>query len=144
MMRLNATAAAAMTEMTVDAATDITGFGLLGHLSEMVRAAHVGAVVSASSVPLLPGTREMLAAGHVPGGSRRNLESLSGRLLVAENVSPEIPLLLADAQTSGGLLIAVPAAHAAALCAALLASGDLAAKVGKIIADHPGLIEIVP
>jgi selenide,water dikinase len=85
-------------------ATDVTGFGLLGHLYKLVRASGVSAVVEAAAVPYLEATRASYAAGFVPGGSRRNLDWV--RPQVDSSVSDDELLLLADAQTSGGLLVA--------------------------------------
>ncbi len=104
MTTLNADASRAAVDAEVRAATDVTGFGLLGHLLKLARASGVSAVVDAAAVPYLEGARSSLAQGFVPGGSRRNLE------WVIPHVSSSLPedelLLLADAQTSGGLLIA--------------------------------------
>ena len=88
----------------VRAATDVTGFGLLGHLYKMARASGVSAVVDARAVPYLDGARESLRDGYVPGGSRRNLDWVRPHL--EASVDDEELVLLADAQTSGGLLIA--------------------------------------
>lgn len=85
-------------------ATDVTGFGLLGHLMKLTRASNVTAVIDSSSVPYLDGTISSLKAGYLPGGSRRNLDWV--RPHMAASVSEEALLLLADAQTSGGLLVA--------------------------------------
>lgn len=104
MTTLNVHASKAALEAGVTCATDVTGFGLLGHLLKMTRASAVSAVIDAASVPYLAGTRPSLAQGFVPGGSRRNLEWV--RPHVNSSVSEDELLLLADAQTSGGLLIA--------------------------------------
>ncbi|MGH9104856.1 MAG: selenide, water dikinase SelD [Acidimicrobiales bacterium] len=104
MVALNRDAAKAALAAGVRAATDVTGFGLLGHLFKMARASGVTAVVNAASVPYLDGARQAAAAGYVPGGSRRNLEWVKPFL---ETDLDELELLLlADAQTSGGLLLA--------------------------------------
>lgn len=104
MAALNDKAAAAALGAGARAATDVTGFGLLGHLYKMARASGVSAVLEASAVPLLAGAREAAAAGHIPGGSRRNLAWVRPHL---ESDLDELELLLlADAQTSGGLLVA--------------------------------------
>jgi selenide,water dikinase len=104
MTELNREASRAALAAGVTAATDVTGFGLLGHLFAMVRASGVSAVVDAAAVPYVEGARESMRDGYVPGGSRRNLEwvrpHLDGR------VDDDELLLLADAQTSGGLLVA--------------------------------------
>jgi selenide,water dikinase len=104
MTRLNDEAAAAALAAGALAATDVTGFGLLGHLFKMARASGLGAVIQASAVPYLPGAREAAAAGHLPGGSRRNLDWV--RPFLRSEVGEDELLLLADAQTSGGLLVA--------------------------------------
>lgn len=103
MTTLNAEASRAGVAAGVRAATDVTGFGLLGHLYKMARASGVDAVVDVSKVPFIDGARETLRDGFVPGGSRRNLDWV--RPHVDSERSEEELLLLADAQTSGGLLI---------------------------------------
>jgi selenide,water dikinase len=104
MVALNDAASAAALAAGVRAATDVTGFGLLGHLYKMARASGVSAVVHAAAVPYLEAARESLAAGFVPGGSRRNLDWVTPHLDASVDVDELI--LLADAQTSGGLLVA--------------------------------------
>jgi selenide,water dikinase len=104
MTTLNADASRAALAAGVTCATDVTGFGLLGHLFKLARASGVGAVVDASAVPYLEGVRESLRDGFVPGGSRRNLDWVRPHL--SSDVDEEELLLLADAQTSGGLLVA--------------------------------------
>lgn len=103
MTRLNAQASEAALAAGVRAATDVTGFGLLGHLFKMLRASGVGAMLESGAVPLIEGALESLRAGHVPGGSRRNLQWVLPHLRA--NVDEDTLLLLADAQTSGGLLV---------------------------------------
>jgi len=105
MTRLNAPAAEAMVEAGADAATDVTGFGLLGHLHSMLRESGVAATVDAASVPLLPSVLELAGEGVVPGGTRRNHEYLGEFVTWGDLEEPE-QLVLADAQTSGGLLVA--------------------------------------
>jgi selenide,water dikinase len=104
MTTLNADAAAAALQAGVECATDVTGFGLLGHLHKLARASGVTAVIDATAVPYLVGARDALKEGYVSGGTRRNLDWVRPHidLTVDENEA----LLLADAQTSGGLLIA--------------------------------------
>jgi selenide,water dikinase len=104
MTTLNAAAATAAVAAGVRCATDITGFGLLGHLMKLVRASGVSAVLDAAAIPYLDGARKALAGGYVSGGSRRNLDWVRPHL--AASVDEEELLLLADAQTSGGLLVA--------------------------------------
>src|SRR4051794_38989681 len=105
MTTLNAAAAVAAVEAGLRAATDVTGFGLLGHLHKMARASGVSAVVDAAAVPYLGGARDAAAAGFVSGGTRRNLDWVRPHLDAGHCDELEL-LLLADAQTSGGLLVA--------------------------------------
>ncbi|HEX8304966.1 MAG TPA: selenide, water dikinase SelD [Jatrophihabitans sp.] len=104
MVALNAGACAAALEAGLSAGTDVTGFGLLGHLYKMARASGVTAVIDAAAVPYLDGARQALADGFVSGGTRRNLDWVRPHL--ASTVAEDELLLLADAQTSGGLLLA--------------------------------------
>ncbi|MFY9808628.1 MAG: selenide, water dikinase SelD, partial [Pseudonocardiaceae bacterium] len=106
MTTLNAAAAAAALAAGARCATDITGFGLLGHLMKLVRASGVSAVLDAAAIPYLDGAREALAAGHVSGGTRRNLDWVRPHVAASASVTEDELLLLADAQTSGGLLVA--------------------------------------
>jgi selenide,water dikinase len=103
MVALNDEASRAALAAGLTTATDVTGFGLLGHLYKMVRASGVSAVVDASAVPYLDGAREALRDGYVPGGTRRNLDWVRPQL--EATVDEDELLLLADAQTSGGLLV---------------------------------------
>jgi selenide, water dikinase len=105
MVALNAEAAAAAVEAGITAGTDVTGFGLLGHLYKLARASNLTAVVDAAAVPYLDGARAALAAGYVPGGSRRNLDWVRPHLDPGGYAEEDL-ILLADAQTSGGLLLA--------------------------------------
>jgi selenide,water dikinase len=147
MKALNATAAHAMLALgsAVHAATDVTGFGLLGHLGNIVRASRCRAVVRASRVPLLPGARAAAERGAIPGGTQRNLRSAEAVADFAPEVSPLDRLLLADAQTSGGLLIAVDSARAEDLVTALVRAGSpvTAAVIGEIVPGRPGTIGVV-
>jgi selenide,water dikinase len=104
MTTLNREASAAALDAGARCATDVTGFGLLGHLFKLVRASGVSAVVDSAAVPYVDGARASLAEGFVPGGSRRNLEWVRPHLDAA--VGEDELVLLADAQTSGGLLVA--------------------------------------
>jgi selenide,water dikinase len=105
MTTLNATASRAALAAGIRCGTDVTGFGLLGHLHKLARASNVTAVVDAESVPYLDGAAESLAAGYVPGGTRRNLDWVSPHTNLTDT-DENTALLLADAQTSGGLLLA--------------------------------------
>ncbi|MFF0991157.1 selenide, water dikinase SelD [Kocuria nitroreducens] len=105
MTRLNRDAAEAALAAGARAATDVTGFGLLGHLHKLCRASEVGAVLDRSAVPLVEGAEQALRDGYVSGGTRRNLDWVRPHLQAAPGVAEEDLLLLADAQTSGGLLV---------------------------------------
>jgi selenide,water dikinase len=108
MLSLNDRAAEIGLDEGATSATDITGFGLLGHLRNLVEAAGLDAELYASSVPLLEGVQDLAAAGTVPGGSKRNLAYASHITSFAASVTETTRLILADAQTSGGLLLCVP------------------------------------
>lgn len=140
MTALNAGAARAALASDVRAATDVTGFGLLGHLGNILRASGVGATLSAAAVPVLAGARDQAAAGVVAGGSRRNLAAAV--VDWAEGVGEVDRILLTDAQTSGGLLLAVPPDRLDALVTALKAEGTLAAAVIGTITPTPGHLRV--
>ncbi|MSR07226.1 MAG: selenide, water dikinase SelD [Gemmatimonadetes bacterium] len=146
MKMLNALAAAAMRAVgkAAHAATDVTGFGLLGHLGNMVQASKVGARVQAGAVPLLPHAREMTARGGVPGGTERNRRSTEAATAWAGAVAEADRILLNDAQTSGGLLIAVDSSRTDELVRALRKIGEpvTAAVIGEITAGPVGTIEV--
>jgi selenide,water dikinase len=105
MTALNDEASRAALASGARAATDVTGFGLLGHLFKLLRASGVGAEVEVAAVPVLEGARAALDGGFISGGTRRNLDWVRGRLDLAPGVGEDDLLLLADAQTSGGLLV---------------------------------------
>jgi len=132
MTTLNRGAADAARRVGVRAATDVTGFGLLGHLAEMVRASQVSAHIDAALVPVFPGLDALVDAGLVPGGSRRNLASIDA-IVDFGSTSPNHRIVLADAQTSGGLLLAVDAPLADALLQALSDAGATGWRVGTIL-----------
>lgn len=145
MSTLNRAAAEVMVEVGVHAATDVTGFGLLGHLYELTRASHVGARISFRQVPVLPEVWDLARAGLVPGGTKRNLKFLmeSEAVSWAAAFDEVERLVLADAQTSGGLLIAVPKARSADLLARLeKAKVPAAARIGELVEDPSGRITV--
>jgi selenide,water dikinase len=141
MTMLNRDAAAAMTEVGVSAATDVTGYGLVGHLLEMCSGSGTGAEIRASAVPVLENAREYLARGFRPAGTLRNVDTFRRR------VDLRIPesefTLLCDAQTSGGLLIAVSPDRLDALEARLRQSGLFYATIGKMT-DQSGKLTLIP
>ncbi len=132
MATLNRGAAELAVAAGVRAATDVTGFGLLGHLRTLARASGVSARIHAQDVPILTGARTLLTQGHVPGGTRRNLEDLADDVAFVPSVEPELRTLLADAQTSGGLLLAVPPEALKGLVTDLAESSPVAAVVGAL------------
>lgn len=142
---LNKAAAEAMVEVGVHACTDITGFGLLGHLYEMTKGSRVGARVSLSQVPVINEAWNLIRKGICPGGTYNNRNFLEGVVRWDPKISEEEQLMLCDAQTSGGLLISVSRRKERALLAALKKAKALAvAKIGEIVKDEEGKIEVVP
>lgn len=140
MKTLNKAASEAMIEAGVTGATDITGFGLLGHLHEMLHGSGVSARIGVSVVPLLPGVRE-LARINVPAGTRGNLRSVEDKIVWGKGVSEEDKVLLADAQTSGGLLIAISQDKLDSLLSGLSARGvETRAVIGKVTTGDAGMI----
>lgn len=140
MTALNDVAARAAVAHGATAATDVTGFGLIGHLRNIVDGSGVGARIDVTRLPLLPGATELAAQGSVPGGSRRNLETIPVEF--GEDVSSMERLLCADAQTSGGLLIAIPEERVRGLIADLRAAGTPAYRVIGEITGERGVIRI--
>lgn len=143
MRRLNADAAASMQEVGVSAATDITGFGLLGHAFEMAAGSGQGLRIDPLRVPLYEGALEHARDGDKPGGLKANRRYVESRLVIeGEGWDPDLLDLLVDPQTSGGLLIAVAEARLDALVAALRARGALSASVIGVVAGEPGTIRV--
>ncbi|MFQ6112772.1 MAG: selenide, water dikinase SelD [bacterium] len=133
MTALNKAGAEAMQAIGVHACTDITGFGLLGHLLEMMQGSNTSAVIQASKVPFLTGVLELAASGMIPGGTRDNLDFTNPFVQYDEKISAIKRLLLNDAQTSGGLLISVPQGKAQSLMELLEEKGvKQATAVGKV------------
>jgi selenide,water dikinase len=137
----NRDASAAMLEVGVSAATDVTGFGLLGHLHIALLASGASATVDAGAVPLLDGALTLAEEGVIPSGTRSNHAFVSTHVAWGELPEAE-QLLLADAQTSGGLLIAVPAGRAEGLAGALAGRGIPAAEIGVVESGPPGSISV--
>ncbi len=140
MASLNAGAAAAMVAVGVNAATDVTGFGLGGHLREMLTGSGLSAVIDVEALPVFEGVRDLLAAGHYPGGSARNLASIDPH--VRGEADHDIRRLIADAQTSGGLLISVSEATSDDLISELTARGSDAWLIGTVADDGAGIITL--
>jgi selenide, water dikinase len=143
MMALNDGAARAARTAGARAATDVTGFGLLGHLRSLLLASGASARLWAGAVPFLPDARILAEAGHVPGGTKRNLDAVAGTTIFDEGIPPVDRLLLADAQTSGGLLVAIRPEAGPDLLAALRCEGTLvAAHIGVLGGGTAGTIEV--
>lgn len=123
----------------VHALTDVTGFGLLGHLSELAFAGRVRARLHLSHIPILEGVPALAAAGVVPGGSAANLKHFGAKVRFPKGLPQDIQLVLADAQTNGGLLAAIPAADAARAQSALHRAGVEAAHIGELVRGRPGV-----
>ena len=140
MTALNRAASEAMLAVGVDAATDVTGFGLLGHLREMADGSGAGAEIDSAAVPLFDRTIELAEDGHAPGGTKANYDrAVALGTTFAQSVSEPLRLALSDAQTSGGLLIALPEDRAASMLDALARSGvNQAAIIGRTT-DKRGL-----
>jgi selenide, water dikinase len=142
MTQLNAGASEAALAAGVRAGTDVTGFGLLGHLHRMLSASGVAARLDAGQVPLLPGAADLAADGFVSGGTRSNIARMSEVVMVDGEVTSEVIVLLHDAQTSGGLLLAVAPGAKAGLLGDLTARGLIAAEVGEVVPGPAGRISV--
>ena len=141
MVALNDGAAQAAAEVGLRAATDVSGFGLLGHLGAMLAASGVSAEIWAGAVPRLVGVRRLAEEGHIPGGTRRNLEAAASTTRWDDALDEVERVILADAQTSGGLLLAVQAPDLQRLRGALAAHGTpAAAEIGTVMDGRPGKI----
>jgi selenide, water dikinase len=142
MLALNAASSRALRAFSVHACTDVTGFGLLGHGYEMAHGSQVRLTFSAEHLPLLPGARRLAAGGHLSGGCKRNREWLADKVEVAPDVPTDLAEVAWDPQTSGGLLVALPAPEGPRLVETLAALGVTAALVGAVEphADGPWLL----
>lgn len=145
MTTLNAGAMAAIRQVSpaVHAATDVTGFGLLGHLHTMLAASGTAAAIAANSVPMFDGVLPLVTGGAVPGGTKRNEEAAAKYTVWSRQLDGPTRTVLCDAQTSGGLLVAVEPDAAEELIAALRAQPTpAAAMIGEIVAGEAGSIEV--
>jgi selenide,water dikinase len=141
MRTLNRTASEILVAHGATAATDVTGFGLLGHALEMARASNTSFVFDASALPVLPGAKELAQAGVETGGAAHNRRFVASSLTVADGVTREALSLAHDPQTSGGLLAAIPAESVEATEAALRASNVDAYRVGAVTeAERPTVV----
>lgn len=143
MVHLNRGAAKAMLEVGVNACTDITGFGLLGHLYEMLVASNAAAEIQLNKVPVMEEAWEFARAGAVPAGSHNNYRYLKPKVTWDEGLSQEARLILSDAQTSGGLLIAVSPEKSDQLQKHLVKEACLSTKqIGRVIGGTAGIITV--
>jgi selenide,water dikinase len=142
MTTLNRGASEAMVAAGVRAGTDVTGFGLLGHLHRLLAASGVAARVRANAVPLIEGALALAEAGNVPGGTVRNLADVAASVSFAATVDQRTRTLLGDAQTSGGLLVAVAPERLNALLEALVSVAPVGAVIGEVVEGPPGRIEV--
>jgi len=143
MTALNRTASELMLEVGVHACKDITGFGLLGHASEMIEGTNVGMVIDAAAVPVFPEAKEYAEAGMIAGGLGRNREFRKHMVDIDKKVPQYLQDILFDPQTSGGLLIAVPKAKASRLLKKLHSEGIVeAAVIGEVVAEPRGRIRV--
>ncbi len=138
MTTLNRSAAETAARFAVHACTDVTGFGLLGHLREMVAASGVNARVRAADVPVIDGAEDAARADSFPGGSRRNKLAVADAVRWSDDLEEWQRLLLCDAQTSGGLLLSVTESDAEPLLDALLGRGVDAAEIGEVTGAGAG------
>lgn len=132
MVRLNDVGARVALAAGAAAGTDVTGFGLLGHLQKIAAGSGLDAVVHADALPVLPGVRALIDQGFVPGGTMRNLEYVQPSIDRGDATTDADLVLLADAQTSGGMLVAVDPAAADDAVAELIESGHAAAAIGTL------------
>ncbi len=138
MLTLNAAAARVLRAFEVHACTDVTGFGLLGHGYELAHGSSVRLELSAADLPRLPGVRALVVAGHLTGGCRRNRAWLADKVEVDSDVPADVAELAWDPQTSGGLLVSVPAEQAGRARDALVSAGVKAVDVGRVAERHDG------
>jgi len=142
MSTLNKTAAEIMEPFRVNACTDVTGFGLIGHALEMAKGSKAGLIVRADSVPKLPRVRELAEMGFVPGGTKNNYNHVKNDVDFPENMDQTDQWVLCDAVTSGGLLISVVEEEADRLLEQLIEAGVEARMIGEVTSDHPGKIVV--
>jgi len=144
MTTLNRTAAELMVEHGANACSDVTGFGLLGHLGQMVVESGVTAEIECSQLPLFEGVLECAKKGSYSGANERNAESVEDRVTIADDIDKATRAVLFDAQTSGGLLVSIPAENAERFLEHLHARGITAATIiGRITGESEGRVEVV-
>jgi len=143
MASLNRKASELMQEVGAHACTDITGFGLIGHATQVAQNSEVAVVISSGSVPLLPGVEDFARQGLGPGGLQRNREFYSCSVVMEKEVPRHIQDILFDAQTSGGLLISVASSKADRLLEKLLRAGVKdATLIGEVVGEPKGMVTV--
>jgi len=143
MATLNGEAAELMQEIGVNACTDVTGFGLIGHACEMIEGTDIGMVIHSAAVPFFPETKELAEMGLIPGGLHRNREFRLPMVEIDKMVPAYLADILFDPQTSGGLLIAVPEQKATVLLERMQQEGiEEAAIIGEVVAEPKGKITV--
>lgn len=142
MTTLNKNASEALHDYNVHASTDVTGFGLLGHASEMATGSDVGLTIDAKSVPVLPRAKELAQQGSIPGGTKNNHEHLLDTVTYPDDMDEIDRLILCDAVTSGGLLVSVPANEADQVMSSLEEKGVQAAQIGEVTAENNGGVTV--
>lgn len=142
MVALNKAAAEVVRELDVHACTDVTGFGLLGHAYEMASGSGVALEIEVAKVPLLEQVCELAGMGLVPAGARRNRDYLNRQVLWKTSLEPEMQDILCDPQTSGGLLLSLPAEQEQEALKAFQKSGLKVAIIGRVVAGEPGMITV--
>ncbi len=142
MLRLNRDSAQAMTKAKANAATDVTGFGLVGHLMTMMRASGTTGRLNKSSIPILPGVDELLREGIAPGGTHRNIESCDDAVTWGDGIQDSDRLLLCDPQTSGGLLISIHSDSVDGLLNDLKGRGVSGSVVGEVTSFNGKAVEV--
>jgi len=140
MSRLNRKSSEIMKNYPVSSVTDVTGFGLLGHLGEITRGSKVDALISVRDVPLMDRAKEFMAANIVPGGTKNNLDFVSSLLIPDDGITYTDRLMLADAQTSGGLLFTLPENEVGQMKQDFIKEGECFYVIGKILEEGKGLI----
>ena len=139
MSTLNKNASKAMMDIGINACTDVTGYGLLGHLLEMCKASGKSAVIESNAVKYIDGTKELGKQGFIPGGTKKNLDYIKKSIRFDSNITRIEQYMLSDAQTSGGLLISVPPQKADLLNDKLLEVGCNSQIIGKIIGTNESI-----
>ena len=140
MTTLNNKTAEIMVKIGVNAATDITGFGLIGHLYEMIKASNVGAEIYVSNLPVLPEVLLLIKKGVIGAGYGMNFSSFNNYVVFEEGISEEYKVLIFSSETSGGLLLSCPEKKLAKLKEELKRRKIINNVIGRIVEDHPGII----